>query len=78
MVIVNVVAPRESMGAVNGVGQTIAASVRTAGPAMAGVLWSASLGLAWGGHEFLPFSAAAVAALVTQVLYLCINNDVVA
>lgn len=75
MVIVNVIAPREAMGAVNGVGQTIAAFVRAAGPAMAGVMWSASLGLAWVGHQFLPFSAAAVAAVVTQVLYLCIKCD---
>lgn len=70
MVIVNLVAPREAMGSVNGVGQTSAAAVRALGPALAGILWSTSLGLTTPGHQFLPFTVAAVAAVVTQVLYL--------
>lgn len=70
MVIVNLVAPREAMGSVNGVGQTAAAAVRALGPALAGIMWGASLGLTVPGHQFLPFTAAAVAAIGTQVLYL--------
>ena len=70
---VNTVAPKGSLGAVNGVGQTLASAVRAAGPALGGIFWGESLVLfqylgmgAW-GHQFLPFGA--VVALLTLGVY---------
>ena len=73
--LVNAVAPAESLGAVNGVGQTIASGVRALGPALGGVSWAASLrlfravgGSSW-GHQFMPFAMAAVVSLATIFVY---------
>lgn len=74
MVLVNTSAPRHDMGAVNGLGQTVAALVRALGPALAGVMWAASLALPFQGHQYVPFLALACAALLTQGLYLVIPH----
>lgn len=76
IILVNTVAPKESLGAVNGVGQTLASAVRAAGPALGGLFWAWSLTLfkyfeidsSW-GHQFLPFLFGAVVALATLGVY---------
>jgi MFS family permease len=76
IILVNAVSPKESLGAVNGVGQTLASAVRALGPFLGGVFWAWSLtffkyiGLesSW-GHQFLPFLFAAVVALATLLVY---------
>lgn len=76
IILVNVVAPKESLGAVNGVGQTLASAVRAAGPALGGLFWAWSLTLfkylgfesSW-GHQFLPFLFGAMVALATLGVY---------
>jgi MFS family permease len=76
IILVNAVAPKESLGAVNGVGQTLASAVRAAGPALGGLFWAWSLTLfkylsfesSW-GHQFLPFLFGAVVALATLGVY---------
>lgn len=75
IIMVNSVAPKGSLGAVNGVGQTLASAVRAAGPALGGILWGSSLVLfksmgtdPW-GHQFLPFAFGAVVALCTLWVY---------
>jgi MFS family permease len=76
IILVNAVAPKESLGAVNGVGQTLASAVRAAGPALGGLFWAWSLTFfkylnlesSW-GHQFLPFLFAAIVALATLGVY---------
>lgn len=79
LILVNRSAPPGTLGAVNGVGQTIASAVRAAGPALGGLGWAASLavggggswlgGLAAAGHQALPFVATAALLLATQLIY---------
>jgi fucose permease len=61
LVLVNLAAPKESLGQVNGLGQTLASFVRALGPWLGGILWSASLiafesvfGSSY-GHQWVPF-----------------------
>ena len=76
IILVNAVSPKESLGAVNGVGQTLASAVRALGPALGGLFWAWSLTLfkflglesSW-GHQFLPFLFAAMVALATLAVY---------
>ena len=74
LVLVNLAAPKESLGEVNGLGQTLASSVRALGPFLGGVMWAGSIRLfsflggeqkVW-GHQFLPF------LLSTTVAGFCI------
>jgi hypothetical protein len=62
-------APQEQLGAVNGVGQTLAAFVRGVGPALGGVLWAASLELQQAGQQFLTFTIIALLAFGTWLLF---------
>jgi hypothetical protein len=76
IILVNAVSPKESLGAINGVGQTLASAVRAAGPALGGLFWAWSLTFfkslgfesTW-GHQFLPFLFAAVVAVATLAVY---------
>ena len=75
IVLVNLVSPKESLGAVNGFGQTLASGVRALGPALGGIMWASSIRLfnsidedLW-GHQFLPFSFVSIIALLTLLLY---------
>lgn len=74
IILVNAVSPPQSLGAVNGVGQTIASFVRAAGPLLGGVSWSAAVGLreAWQvpwGHQFVPFVLAIFVVLMALIVY---------
>ena len=72
LVLVNSVAPKDALGAVNGVGQTIASLVRAVGPICGGWAWDISLQLfnAHRLHQYLPFLlAAAVGILADVVVY---------
>ena len=61
LVLVNLAAPKESLGQVNGAGQTLASGVRALGPWLGGILWSLSLvtfnslGIP-AGHQWVPFA----------------------
>lgn len=61
LVLVNLAAPKESLGQVNGAGQTLASGVRALGPWLGGILWSVSLvsfnslGIP-AGHQWVPFA----------------------
>ena len=61
LVLVNLAAPKESLGVVNGAGQTLASGVRALGPWLGGILWSLSLvtfnslGIP-AGHQWVPFA----------------------
>jgi hypothetical protein len=76
LIIVNAAAPVDSLGAVNGAGQSVASLVRAAGPALGGLSWAWSLQLAeqrwwpgWLPHQYLPFGVAALLALGTDLVY---------
>ena len=69
MVMLNVAAPREHIGAINGVGQTLASFVRGAGPALGGGLWSVSVGSGLSGSQFIVFAFISCVALAGNALY---------
>lgn len=69
IVLVNVAAPKEYLGKINGVGQTLASLMRGTGPLIGGWLWAVAVNLASPGHQYLPFAVAAVIALLTDRIY---------
>ncbi|KAI8101150.1 hypothetical protein M9435_001258 [Picochlorum sp. BPE23] len=78
IVLVNLAAPKESLGEVNGLGQTLASGVRALGPFLGGVMWASSIrlfaimGNAW-GHQFVPFALSALVAFCTLFIYYNID-----
>ncbi|KAG2501487.1 hypothetical protein HYH03_001264 [Edaphochlamys debaryana] len=69
MIAMNTAPSAEQLGAVNGVGQTLAALLRGVGPALGGVLWAASLGLHAPGQQFLTFALVACGALASWEVF---------
>ncbi|GLC73711.1 hypothetical protein PLESTF_001411000 [Pleodorina starrii] len=69
IIAVNAAPSPAQLGAVNGVGQTLAALVRGVGPALGGLLWAVSLGLHSAGQQFLTFGLIAAVAAVNYGLY---------
>lgn len=72
MILVNLTAPIEQIGPVNGAGNTIAAGMRALGPALSGQLWALSLATGIKGNQFLAFGVVASAFLATRIMYGCI------
>lgn len=70
MVMVNVAAPPKQLGQVNGMGQSLAAFVRGAGPAIGGWLWSVSLATGLPYHQFLIFAGLSLASICMTYIYL--------
>lgn len=69
IVAVNLCAPRNEMGVVNGVGQALAAGMRAAAPACAGMLWSATMSFPGvRARGLVAFSVVGVVALVARVV----------
>ena len=69
IVLVNVAAPKQYLGTINGVGQTLASLMRGTGPLIGGWLWAVAVNLASPGHQYIPFAVAAVIALLTDRIY---------
>ena len=70
MVLVNEAAPRESIGLVNGAGQTLASFVRAVGPALGGGLWGfASTSLRPPLGQFLPFFLVSLGLVASSFVY---------
>ncbi len=76
LVMVNAAPHKSQLGEVNGVGQTVAAAVRGAGPALGGLLWAACLALHAPGQQFLPFAVVACLAIAGWVTagYIVLPN----
>ena len=55
MILVNLTAPLEDIGPVNGFGNMLAAGMRALGPALAGQLWALSLAVVDSGAQFVAF-----------------------
>eukprot|EP00884_Botryococcus_braunii_P022703 jgi/Botrbrau1/9116/Bobra.0305s0020.1 len=67
-ILVNLMAPPQQVGAINGASQTLASFVRAVGPALGGYVWAFSL--SWGiGHQFFPFAMASFVAVLGSLLY---------
>ena len=69
MVMVNVAAPKAHVGAINGVGQTLASFVRGVGPALAGALWSLSVATGLANSQFIVFAIVSALAAAGNGLY---------
>ena len=70
MVLVNEAAPRESIGLVNGAGQTLASFVRAVGPALGGGLWGfAATSLRPPLGQFLPFFLVRLGLVASSLVY---------
>ena len=69
MIVVNRVTPPAQLGAVNGVGQTLASFVRGLGPAVGGLLWAAAVTLHTPGAQLLPFGVIGAVVVVAWILY---------
>ena len=73
--LINGSAPQASLGAVNGLGQSLAAFSRTVGPLVGGGVWAASL--AWGDwHHLVVYVIAAALAALTYAVSLCLRKKV--
>lgn len=74
IVMVNALSRPEQLGAVNGVGQTLASLARGVGPAVAGVLWGATVeGLRVQGAQMVPYLMVALTAILGLVIYCCLR-----
>jgi len=74
LVLVNLAAPKESLGQVNGAGQTLASAVRALGPWLGGILWSLSLAVFKSlgipsGHQWVPFALPVMLAVGCLSIY---------
>lgn len=69
MVIVNVVAPRSQVGAVNGMTVTLASLGRSLGPALSGCVWAFSSSLGFTMHSFIGFGSVAACLAAARVVY---------
>lgn len=69
MVMVNLAAPKEHIGSVNGAGQTLASFVRGFGPAIGGTVWSLSVATGVNGSQFVVFALIATLAACGVALY---------
>jgi hypothetical protein len=69
IIMVNAAPALGQLGAVNGVGQTLASLVRGIGPAVGGVLWGAFLQVPRPGSPFLTYLAVAATALAADLVY---------
>jgi hypothetical protein len=74
IVMVNALCNPKQLGAVNGVGQTLASLARGVGPAAAGVLWGATVeGVRVPGAQMVPYLMVAITAIVGLVIYCCLE-----
>lgn len=68
-VLINISAPPEQLGRVNGVGQSVASFVRTAGPTAGGFTWALTLGSGLPYHQFIVYSGIALTSLCAAAVY---------
>lgn len=71
MIVVNMSVDPQQLGAVNGVGQSLASLARGVGPAVGGLLWGMTVHLQGhvAGAQLLPFACVAGTAVVALLLY---------
>ncbi|KAK9799374.1 hypothetical protein WJX73_005735 [Symbiochloris irregularis] len=69
MVLINMAAPKSSIGAVNGAAMAFTSLARALGPALCGTAWALAVSLEIPGQQFLGFLLMAVAAVCTAFLY---------
>ena len=72
-IIVNVVAPMDQIGSVNGAAQTLQGLARSAGPFLAGVIWGSCSESGLPGKQYLPFAGTTTGFIAAAVLYINID-----
>ncbi|KAK9822464.1 hypothetical protein WJX81_005081 [Elliptochloris bilobata] len=73
-IIINLAAPRDQMGAVNGMAMALASLSRALGPAVGGMAWAVVVSLPR-GLAFAGFAAMGVACALTQLFYRRVSLD---
>lgn len=73
MILVNITAPIEQIGPVNGAGNMLASGMRALGPALSGQLWALCLSTGIAGNQFMAFGVVAAAFVWTRIIYGCIR-----
>lgn len=74
MVLLNITAPKDQIGAVNGAGQAVAAFVRGLAPAFGGMLWSLSVSSSNPQSQYVVFIVAVVFCFAAFVLYKVVTR----
>lgn len=69
IIAVNLVAPKESMGKINGAAMALQSAGRALGPLLSGGIWALSVTLHIPGQQFIGFVVIAVALAATQFIY---------
>lgn len=73
IIVVNLVADKKSMGAINGAAMALQSGGRALGPLMSGAIWAASVSMHIPGQQFLGFVFIALALAATQFIYLFVK-----
>ena len=73
IILMNLTAPPENIGAINGAGQTLASFGRAAGPAVGGVTWALTVQTGLHGHQYLAFAFIGACAMLGQLLYIWVK-----
>lgn len=75
MIVVNTSVDSQQLGAVNGVGQSLASLARGVGPAVGGLLWGMTVHLQGhiAGAQLLPFACVAGTAVVALLIYAFVH-----
>lgn len=69
MVLINLVAPKGRMGAVNGAAMALTSLARALGPALCGSIWALVVSLRFAGQQFVGFALMGIASVATSFLY---------
>ena len=69
IIAVNLVAPKKSMGRINGAAMALQSAGRALGPLLSGGVWALSVTLHKPGQQFIGFAFIAAALFATQFLY---------
>lgn len=69
IIAVNLVAPKSSMGSINGAAMAMQSTGRALGPLLSGSFWALSVSLHTSGQQFTGFACVAVALALTQFIY---------
>ena len=69
-ILINLTAPKQNIGAVNGLAMALGSASRALGPVLAGLSWAAVVTApVFPGHQAMPFLVMGLAAVGLQFLY---------
>lgn len=68
-IVVNLIAPKESMGKINGAAMALQSAGRAIGPLLSGSMWALSVTLHKPGQQFTGFICLGIASAALQIIY---------